>query len=200
MNSRLARRILFVEDETLLQDLFGNLLIRSNPEWRIDNATSLLMAIEMLDRADYDTIILDIGLPDAVPDVVIRNVVAIANDADVIVLSGRIYEDNATYKQYGVTSIISKTVDPEEASKKISEIVNAEKINSADDALYRRSVQLTNAQKRVLHYLINRSDLSISDIAAKMGRSSFTVMRHRQDIYRAHSVNNRGDLTAIFKN
>lgn len=197
---KLAKNILFIEDETMIQNLFGNTLLRSNPDWIINNAMSLLMALEMLDQTKYDAIILDIGLPDAIPEVVIDKVVKLAANTDIIVLSGRIYEDNILYKQSGVISTISKTVNPAAACKEISEIVNTAEKPSTNDTLYRRTVQLTNTQKRVLYYLINQSDLSISDIAAKMGRSSHTVMRHRQDIYRAHNVNNRSDLAAIFRN
>ncbi len=98
-NRKLAKNILFIEDETMIQDLFGNTLLRSNSDWIINNATSLLMALEMLDQEKYDAIILDIGLPDAVPEVVISKVVNVAFDTKIIVLSGCIYEDNTLYKQ-----------------------------------------------------------------------------------------------------
>src|SRR3990172_9409404 len=90
-------RVLLVDDDAVDADLTQRALQQvGQPRFATDRAASLASAMDILSSADYDVVLLDLGLPDSTrAETLARFRAACSNDLPIIVLTGLADEDSA---------------------------------------------------------------------------------------------------------
>ena len=109
----MRKRILIADDEEIV--IRSCLRILSEDKYRIDTAHNGLEAIEMVDKNDYDMLILDIKMPKLTGMEVLQRVKETHPDIDVIMITGLNQIDTAvTAMKLGAFDYLPKPFDPEE--------------------------------------------------------------------------------------
>ena len=122
VNTAAKARILVVEDDANIVDSLDEYL--SNFNYSLDIATTGTKAIEMIETADYDLILLDVHLPDFSGMDVLKQIKEHNNNLPVLVMTGFISTDSAIEAmKLGAHEFITKPFDLDRLSGMINRLV-----------------------------------------------------------------------------
>jgi PAS domain S-box-containing protein len=118
-------RILFVDDETVLVELYVTML--SSMGYTVDSETSSMAALERFRQnpRKFDLVITDMTMPDMTGDRLARKLIEIRHDIPIILCTGyseHISEESA--KKIGVKEFILKPLDIKTLSRTIRKVLN----------------------------------------------------------------------------
>lgn len=126
----LAKRILLIEDETIMISLLSAFLEKAG--YQVIPATTAGEALATLEKETPELILLDLGLPDEDGIVVLRKI-RTTSKVPIVVLSARSEnEQRTTALELGADDFVNKGVDPQELLLRISNILGKRDIGPAD--------------------------------------------------------------------
>jgi len=171
----LAERILIVDDERNMRELVR--LYLKNEGYRLDEANSGLEAIEMIKNQSYETIILDIMLPDADGWEVCKYVRSIQADTSILMLTAKTdVEDRVKGLNIGADDYLVKPFAPEELVARVKALLRRKSYFSNDNQhvvmieelrinrdlhevkVAGKTIELTSKEFNILYLMANRTE------------------------------------------
>jgi len=193
-------RILLVDDHALVRDGLRLVLRALDAKTEIVEAGSFAQAQEHLTQSKFDLVLLDYFLPDQQGPANLPQVISLAGDAPIIVMSGESdghLVRNALSK--GARGFIPKKSTGSVMLAAIS-LVMSGGVYVPPDALPEPereadAAHLTPRQQDVLQLLVNGK--TNKEIANALGTSESTVRVHLNAIFRALGVENRTEACSV---
>ncbi|EZH64192.1 response regulator transcription factor [Geomicrobium sediminis] len=171
----MAERILIVDDERNMRELVR--LYLKNEGYRLDEANSGLEAIEMIKNQSYETIILDIMLPDADGWEVCKYVRSIQADTSILMLTAKTdVEDRVKGLNIGADDYLVKPFAPEELVARVKALLRRKSYFSNDNQhvvmieelrinrdlhevkVAGKTIELTSKEFNILYLMANRTE------------------------------------------
>lgn len=197
-------KILIAEDHTMMAQMWGAFLSKSESYKVVDQVSSCVALKEALENNPIDIVLLDILLSDGSSLDLIKELKKISPTTKFLAVSGFI--DAGTVKKaftVGVNGYLTKTSTLEEMkealrvvlageiyrSKEVEELLPYELTETSD--ITEKSI-LTKKEKQVAYWVYK--GLSAKDIAEKLGISFKTVEVHRHHIYQKLGIQKSAKL------
>lgn len=126
------KRILFVDDDIALLDLFMKYLELKG--FSVDVASNGKEAIEKAKNSKFDLLILDIKLPDILGDKVLKVIRSIDEGIEVVMITGYPnLQDTIDLLTFRIHEILLKPVTPEELLRVANEALTGKPAYASDD-------------------------------------------------------------------
>ncbi len=192
---RRARKVLLVEDHTLLRESLMLLLDQRLPGHRWREAATLAAALSWLhNEPDIDLVLLDLDLVDSRGVDTLRRVREAAPQVAVVVLSAHAERDNVfAALDLGAAGFLPKTADAAQLLQGVQRVLEGGVIMPAAVAPARADLagrpEFSDRQRDVLRLLIEGKSNKL--IARALNLSDATVKTHLQMIYRKLGVETR---------
>jgi DNA-binding NarL/FixJ family response regulator len=194
-----APSFLIVDDHPLFLEALKSTLTTGYPDARVDVADGLTAARLLLDRAQYDLVLLDLRLPDANGFDGLRDVRAKAKSSAVAVLSALQSSDIITQaKSGGASGFIHKSENSQGLLALVARLLKGESVfpeieaseaKASQDNLVDRLRQLTPQQLKVLQRVCE-AKLN-KQIAFELGVTETTIKAHITLIFKKLGVHSR---------
>lgn len=156
------KKILIVEDDISIHECLEEILTNSN--YLTFNAYSGTEALLMLEKENYDLILLDLMLPGASGEEIIKKV----NDTPIIVISAKVSTtDKVNCLLSGANDFISKPFDSKELLARIEVQLRNNKSSGID-----------NLRHRELELLMDGHTLLISSNKVNLTRTEYAILKH----------------------
>lgn len=202
-----AAKVLVIDDHPLFRAALELALIKAKfDSENILSKSCIAHALQTIDKAKYDLVLLDLNLPDSQGFEGYTKIRAADENVPIIVVSATETEPAfATAQSLGASGYIPKSSNLDDITKTIETVMNGntsfpETITDASsntDAA-KKLASLTPAQHRVMSCLSD--GLLNKQIAFEMGISEATVKAHMTAIFRKLGANNRTQALLIFRN
>ncbi len=126
------KRILFVDDDLALLDLFMKYLTLKG--FSVDVASTGKDAIEKAKESKFDLLILDIKLPDMLGDKVLKEVRSVDEDLEVVMITGYPnLQDTIDLLSFRIHEILLKPVTTDELLRVACEALTGSPADLSDD-------------------------------------------------------------------
>lgn len=193
------RRLLVVDDHTLVREALTLVLRALGPHWEFLEAGSVGEAERVLGSSPVELVLLDLHLPDAPPDTGFQRVRAAAGEGTpIVVLSGDV-ETHVIRRllDAGARGYIAKS-STKDVTLSAIELVLRGGVYIPSEALGiapRQSHELTARQREVLTLLAAGN--TNKEIATLLGSSESTIRSHLAAVFRHLGVQNRAQAVRV---
>ncbi|MFN5334807.1 MAG: response regulator [Bacteroidota bacterium] len=197
-------KILIADDHTMMAQMWGAFLSKSEIYKVVDQVSSCLALKEALQSYPIDIVLLDILLSDGSSLDMIKELKILSPTTKFLAVSG--YADVGTVKKafaFGVDGYLTKTSTLEEMKEAMQVVLNGEIYRGKEvEDLFSHELSdtsdvtekslLTKKERQVAYWVYK--GLSAKDIAEKLGISFKTVEVHRHHIYQKLGIQKSAKL------
>ena len=199
------KNVLLVDDHSIVRQGLKNLIALEADLVVTGEAASGLEALNLVRKNQYDVIVLDISMPDKNGVDTLHDLIHVAPNLPVLILSGYAEAQYAlNLIRSGCKGYLSKDADADEIIKAIRTIANGKRYISAELAEL-MSEQLSHPSEKQLHEALSDREfqvffklaggLSPTEIGTELNISVKTVSTYRSRILEKMSLKTNADLT-----
>ena len=159
-----SKRVLIVEDNDLNRKLFENLLSQL---YQIDSAQNGQEALEKLERANFDLVLMDIQMP-TLDGISAMKRIRKGNQAETIVVAITAFADESDRENFismGFDDFLTKPIRPREFLDSIKSIINQENINPEPEKIEESEPQILN--RKVISQLMKYNSREAMELVLK---------------------------------
>lgn len=159
-----SKRVLIVDDNDLNRKLFENLLSQL---YQIDSAQNGQEALEKLERANFDLVLMDIQMP-TLDGISAMKRIRKGNQSETIVVAITAFADESDRENFismGFDDFLTKPIRPREFLDSIKSIINQESINPEPEKIEESEPQILN--RKVISQLMKYNSREAMELVLK---------------------------------
>lgn len=183
--STMKKHILVTDDHTIVRKGVVSLLKDNFPFFVMDEAESAAETVAYLKKRNYDLLILDLNLPDANAEKIIKQVTLESKDTPIIIFS--MFPVNVMEKpmlKLGASKYVNKGDDLNKLKRAVEEIILGKNITSpVDQSLPQQENPFVDLSPKELSVMLALFDgKSNKEIANELSLSASTIATYKQRV------------------